>query len=54
MLVSIGLKVNSKVYSVVSPELRETGRFMLRRWKHFNGDVSLRKFDADQKAGISR
>jgi len=54
MLVSIGLKVNSKVYSVVAPELRETGKFTLKRWKNFNGDISLRKFDVEQKAEISR
>lgn len=54
MLVSTGLKKNTRIYSVVCPELRETGKFMLRRWKHFNGDISLRKFDAELKAGISR
>jgi len=54
MLVSIGLKVNSKVYSVVAPELRETGKFTLKRWKNFNGDISLRKFDVEQKAELSR
>ncbi len=36
MLTTIGLKVNSKVYAKVAPELRETGRFLLRRWKSFN------------------
>lgn len=43
LLVSIGLKVNSKVYSQVDPELRNTGRFLLARWKHFNGKVSMRE-----------
>jgi hypothetical protein len=43
MLVSIGLKVNSKVYATVAPELRETGRFVLKRWKQFNGPISLAK-----------
>lgn len=36
LLVTIGLKVNSRVYAKVSPELRECGRFILRRWKKFN------------------
>lgn len=54
LLIGVGLKVNSKVYSTVSPELRQTGKHMLRRWKQFNGNISLRKFDADLKAGISR
>jgi hypothetical protein len=36
-MVTVGLKVNSRVYSEVSPELRETGKFLLRRWKHFHG-----------------
>jgi hypothetical protein len=36
LLVTIGLKVNSRVYAKVAPELRECGRYILRRWKHFN------------------
>ena len=36
MLVTLGLKVNSRVYSKVSPELRQTGRYLLRRWKGLN------------------
>jgi len=36
MLTTLGLKVNSRVYSKVDPELRETGRFLLKRWKHLN------------------
>jgi len=38
MLTTLGLKVNSKVYSKVAPELRDTGKFLLRRWKELNGD----------------
>lgn len=38
MLVTIGLKVNSRVYATVSPELRETGRYLLSRWKKLNSD----------------
>ena len=40
MLVTIGLKVNSRVYAKVSPELRETGRFLLARWKNLNAEQS--------------
>lgn len=36
MLVTLGLKVNSRVYSKVCPELRQTGRYLLRRWKELN------------------
>ncbi len=36
-LTTTGFKVNTKVYSKVAPELRETGRyFLLRRWKELN------------------
>lgn len=38
MLISLGLRVNTRVYSKVSPELRETGRFLLSRWKQLNSD----------------
>lgn len=38
MLVTMGMRVNSRVYSQVSPELRETGKFLLNRWKELNGD----------------
>lgn len=38
MLTTIGLKINTKVYSKVAPELRETGRyFLIKRWKELNG-----------------
>jgi len=36
MLISIGLKVNTRVYAKVAPELRGTGRHLLARWKHFH------------------
>lgn len=48
LLVTVGLKVNSKVYPIVAPELRETGRFVLKRWKHFNGPISLAKCSAEE------
>jgi hypothetical protein len=37
MATAIGLRVNSKIYRSVSPELTETASYLLRRWKHFNG-----------------
>lgn len=36
MLVTLGLKPNSRVYIKVDPELRATGRYLLRRWGHFH------------------
>jgi hypothetical protein len=43
LLVTVGLKANSKVYNQIQPELRETGRWVLKRWKQFNGPISLTK-----------
>lgn len=37
MATAIGLRVNSKIYRAIAPELAETASFLLRRWKHFNG-----------------
>lgn len=36
MLVTLGLKPNTRVFKTVDPELRDTGRYLLRRWKHLN------------------
>jgi hypothetical protein len=36
MLVTLGLKPNTRVFKSVDPELRATGRFLLRRWKQLN------------------
>ena len=36
MLTTLGLKVNSRVYAKVDPELRQTGRYLLKRWKSLN------------------
>ena len=41
LLVTCGFKCNSGIYSKVSPELRETGKWLIRRWKHLNGNVAL-------------
>jgi hypothetical protein len=47
LLITIGLKVNTKVYAQVSPELRETGKYLLKTWKKFNGPVSLKKAQSE-------
>lgn len=36
MLVTLGMKPNSRVFAKVDPALRATGRYLLRRWKHLN------------------
>lgn len=36
LLLVSGLRPNSRVYSKVDAELRMVGRYLLRRWKHFN------------------
>ncbi len=36
LLVTTGLKSNSRIYSKVDKELRQVGKFLLRRWKAFN------------------
>ena len=33
---TVGLRSNAGIYSKVSPELRETSKFFLRRWQEFN------------------
>jgi hypothetical protein len=39
LLTTTGLKVNTKVYSKVAPELRETGRYLLKRWNRLNAST---------------
>lgn len=36
LLVTTGLKPNSRIYKKVDKELRQVGKFLLSRWKHFN------------------
>ena len=38
---SIGLKSNAGIYAKVGDELKETGKFLLKRWKHFNEPVPV-------------
>lgn len=40
MLTTLGFKVNSRVYAKVAPELRETGRYLLKRWKSLNAPAA--------------
>ena len=32
---TIGLRSNHKIYPKISPELKESSRFLLKRWQHF-------------------
>jgi hypothetical protein len=41
LLISCGFKVNNNVYAEVSPELRDAGKWLIARWRNFNGSVSL-------------
>ena len=36
LLVTTGLKGNSRIYNKVDKDLRQVGKYLLRRWKHFN------------------
>ena len=36
LLTTTGLKPNSRIYNKVDKELRQVGRLLLKRWKHFN------------------
>lgn len=36
LLVTTGLKSNSRIYRKVDKDLRDVGKYMLKRWKHFN------------------
>ena len=39
LLITTGLKPNSRIYLKVAKELREVGKFLLRRWQHFNNST---------------
>lgn len=38
LLVTTGLKSNSRIYNKVDKDLRQVGKYLLKRWKHFNAD----------------
>ena len=42
LLISTGFKPNNNIYSRVCPELRDTGKYLISRWKHFNGNIALK------------
>lgn len=44
LLLSTGLKPNSRIYRKIDKELRGVGRFLLRRWKHFNQPEESKKW----------
>ena len=49
---TLGLKSNSRIYSKVSDDLLETGKFFLKRWKNFNqGQVPEDNTADDEKRG---
>jgi hypothetical protein len=43
LLISTGLKPNNRTYAKVQKELRESGRYLLRRWRHFNLSPHMKK-----------
>lgn len=36
MLITVGLKPNNRVYQKIDKDLRQVGRYLLKRWRHFN------------------
>lgn len=43
LLVTTGLKGNSRIYRKVDKELRQVGKFLLRRWKHLNAPQDFKQ-----------
>ncbi len=52
LLVTTGLKGNSRIYSKVDKELRQVGKYLLRRWKQFNLPED-RKSRSQPKAAVA-
>lgn len=46
LLVTTGLKSNSRIYRKVDKDLREVGKYLLKRWKHFNSPRDFKAADA--------
>ena len=46
LLVTTGLKSNSRIYRKVDKDLRQVAKYLLKRWKHFNGPTSTSKAQA--------
>ena len=47
-LLLCGFNQNSNIYKTIYPELRQTGKYLIRRWKHFNGRIPLQRNDRRQ------
>ena len=43
MLITVGLKPNSRIYGTVNKDLRQVGRYLLKRWRHFNQPQDTKK-----------
>jgi hypothetical protein len=41
--IATGFRPNNGIYQQVDEELLATGEYLLKRWKHFNGKISLKK-----------
>jgi hypothetical protein len=54
LLITCGLKVNTRVYSEIDPALRDTGRAVLKLWKKFNGNHPLKRGSQDRNASASQ
>ena len=46
LLVTTGLKSNSRIYRKVAKDLRQVGKYLLKRWKHFNFPRDLKAANA--------
>lgn len=42
LLVTTGLKTNSRIYNKIDKDVRQAGRYLLRRWKHFNSSADFK------------
>lgn len=42
LLVTTGLKTNSRIYNKIDKDVRDAGKFLLRRWKHFNSSADFK------------
>jgi len=46
LLVTTGLRSNSRIYRKVQKDLWEVGKYLLKRWKHFNSPQNLKSAEA--------
>lgn len=45
LLVTTGLKSNSRIYNKVSKDLRQVGKYLFKRWKHLNAPQSFKAIE---------